>query len=78
MELTYKNGFGERLVLKLINNKVWFKHDDITDEFIRLSGEYVFDGYIADKNNNTISDFEGELYITVFDKKRTRKCLLRI
>ena len=44
MELTYKNGFGERLVLKLINNKVWFKHDDITDEFIRLSGEYVFDG----------------------------------
>lgn len=43
MELTYKNGFGERLVLKLIDNKVWFKHDDITDEFERLSGEYVFD-----------------------------------
>ncbi len=43
MELTYKNGFGERLVLKLIGNKVWFKHDDITDEFERLSGEYVFD-----------------------------------
>tara|TARA_R110000851_G_scaffold4416_1_gene17952 strand:+ start:3056 stop:3256 length:201 start_codon:yes stop_codon:yes gene_type:complete len=43
MELTYKNGFDERLVLKLIDNKVWFKHDDITDEFIRLSDEHIFD-----------------------------------
>ncbi len=43
MELIHKNKFGERLVLKLIGNKVWFKHDDITDEFERLSGRYVFD-----------------------------------
>jgi|TARA_R110000822_G_scaffold34517_1_gene98019 hypothetical protein len=43
MELTYKNGFGERLVLKLIDNKVWFKHDDITDEFEILSDEHIFD-----------------------------------
>jgi len=30
--------------LKLIDTKIWFKHDDITDEFIRLSGEHVFVG----------------------------------
>ena len=59
MELIHKNKFGERLVLKLIGNKVWFKHDDITDEFERLSGRYAKeffggDRYVFDKDERIV------------------------
>lgn len=79
MELTYKNGFGERLVLKLIDNKVWFKHHDITDEFVVLSDEYVFDGderiiiegflRMCGEINSGVYRYDGSTFTNLYSKQ---------
>ena len=61
--------FGDpALSLKLPKNNVVLSEYPDT---IRAYGEYIFEGYIEDENSDVISGFNGELFITVFDKKRT-------
>ena len=50
------------------------KNNVVLDSYpdtIKAYGEYIFSGHIKNNQKNIISDFNGELFVTCFDKKRT-------
>ena len=57
-------------VHKVQTEKLEFFDNDVFTETdtIKALGKYKLSGRIADDNNNTLSDFNGPVYVTIFDK----------
>ncbi len=46
--------------------------DDLTEaDTISALGRYVLEGNVVDRNGNVLDDFNGTVYVTIFDKIRT-------
>jgi hypothetical protein len=59
-------------VHKVVTDKLYLDDGGTTTETdtIKALGKYELTGRITDKDNNTLTDFNGVVYITVFDKAR--------
>lgn len=60
-------------VHKVRTDKLYMEEDGNTTETdtIRALGRYVLQGSVTDKNDNLKGDFNGEVYVTIFDKMRS-------
>lgn len=60
-------------VHKVRTDKVFFENNgsSVPSDTIAALGRYKLTGSITDKNNNVLTDFNGEVYVSIFDKVRS-------
>ncbi len=57
--------------VKTLQLSMLSEDNQLTTDTIKALGRYVLEGAITDKNDVPLTDFNGEVYITIYDKIRT-------